>query len=81
MHLTVVCFSLFPTIVSSYFWSKTLVELPRTLAANLLFGSILYPSIGLRWGAEYFFLFIVAVLLVTLAAESTAYLSMSTLGL
>ena len=60
--------------VSSYFLSKTLVELPRTFLANLIFSSILYPSVGLRWGAEYFFLFVLTVLLVTLVSESTAYL-------
>ena len=61
-------------VVSTYFLSKTFVELPRSFLAILLFSSILYPVVSLRWGAEYFFKFILAVFLSALAAESISYL-------
>lgn len=59
--------------VSAYFLSKTLVDLPRTFLANLIFSAILYPIVGFRLGAEHFFKFVLVVLLVTLSAESVAY--------
>ncbi len=60
--------------VSTYFLSKSLVELPRTLIATALFVVIFYWMVGLRPEAEYFFLFLFIVLLTTLAAESLAYM-------
>lgn len=60
--------------VSAYIFTKYIVELPRTLAVNILFMAILYFMVGLREDAGAFFLFLVVVLLATLVSESLAYL-------
>lgn len=56
--------------VSSYFFSKTICELPRTFFFNMLFSVILYWMVGLRATAGAFFFFVFAVFITTVTAES-----------
>ncbi|EGD81253.1 ATP-binding cassette transporter G2 [Salpingoeca rosetta] len=58
--------------VGAYFWAKTVAELPRTFLLNLLFAVITYFMVGLRDGADHFFLFVVIVFCVSLTAEGLA---------
>eukprot|EP00045_Choanoeca_perplexa_P006495 m.55527 g.55527 ORF g.55527 m.55527 type:complete len:690 (-) comp13657_c0_seq1:26-2095(-) len=60
--------------VGAYFWSKMMVNLPRTFLANFLFSVITYWMVGLRSDAGSFFGFVLVVFLVTQAAESIAYI-------
>eukprot|EP00730_Choanoeca_flexa_P005423 TRINITY_DN11938_c6_g1_i16.p1 TRINITY_DN11938_c6_g1~~TRINITY_DN11938_c6_g1_i16.p1 ORF type:complete len:739 (+),score=188.31 TRINITY_DN11938_c6_g1_i16:284-2500(+) len=60
--------------VGAYFWSKMLVNLPRTFMYNLLFSLITYWMVGLRSDAGSFFGFVLIVFLATQAAESVAYI-------
>ncbi|EDQ85608.1 uncharacterized protein MONBRDRAFT_34196 [Monosiga brevicollis MX1] len=59
--------------VGAYFWSKMLVNIPRSLLANLIFAIISYFMIGFRLDAGSFFGFLLVVFLATQAAESIAY--------
>lgn len=58
--------------VSSYFFAKTLCELPRTFFFNALFSIILYWLVGLRATVGGFFFFILTVFIITVTAESIA---------
>lgn len=60
--------------VSAYFITKSMVELPRTFTANILFLVILYFMVGLRNTAEAFFWLLLIILLSSLVAESLAYM-------
>ncbi len=60
--------------VSAYFLTKTLVDLPRTVISNAIYVVILYWMVGLRPDAGYFFLFMLTVILSSLAAESLGYM-------
>lgn len=57
---------------SSYFLSKTVTDMPKTLFFNTLFSSIVYWMIGLRSSAGAFFLFILIIFLTSFLAESLA---------
>ena len=58
--------------VGAYFLSKTVAELPRTFLTNLLFGIISYFMVDLRSGAEYFFMYVFLIFLVSETAEGLA---------
>lgn len=57
---------------SSYFLSKTVTDIPKTLFFNTLFSIILYWMVGLRASAGAFFFFILILFLVSFTAESLA---------
>lgn len=57
---------------STYFLSKTVTDIPKTLFFNALFSSILYWMVGLRADAGAFFFFILTIFLVSFSAESLA---------
>lgn len=57
---------------SSYFLSKTMTDIPKTLFFNVLFSCILYWMVGLRADAGSFFLFTIVVFLTAFVAESLA---------
>lgn len=57
---------------SSYFLSKTVTDLPKTLFFNLLFSLITYWMIGLKTEAGAFFTFVLVLFLTTSLAESLA---------
>lgn len=57
---------------SSYFLSKTITDIPKTLFFNSLFSVILYWMVGFRAAAGAFFFFILVIFLVSFTAESLA---------
>lgn len=57
---------------SSYFLSKTITDIPKTLFFNTLFSVILYWMVGFRAAAGAFFFFILVIFLVSFTAESLA---------
>lgn len=59
--------------VSTYFWSKSVSELPRTLCLSLMFSIVTFFMISLRSGASHFFAYYAAVFLTTMASEGLSY--------
>lgn len=59
--------------VGSYFWSKTITELPRNLIVNMIFALITYFMVGLRSGGDHFFVYYVFVVLSMMSSEGIAY--------
>lgn len=57
---------------SSYFLSKSVTDLPKTLVFNVIFCSIVYWMIGLRPEAGAFFIFIVIIFVTSILAEALA---------
>ncbi len=59
--------------LSAYFWSKTIVDLPRIFLTNMLFLILVYFMVGLRSGAQYFFGYYAVLVLAQVGAESIGY--------
>ena len=57
---------------SSYYVSKTIMDMPKTLLFNTIFSIIVYWMVGLRADAGAFFKFLLVVFLVSTFAESWA---------
>lgn len=57
---------------SSYYISKMLTDMPKTLFFNLIFCIILYWMVGLRADAGAFFIFVLTIFLISTLAESLA---------
>eukprot|EP00178_Gracilaria_changii_P026509 TRINITY_DN815_c0_g1_i2.p1 TRINITY_DN815_c0_g1~~TRINITY_DN815_c0_g1_i2.p1 ORF type:complete len:645 (+),score=141.24 TRINITY_DN815_c0_g1_i2:205-2139(+) len=57
---------------SSYYLSKTVTDLPKSLFFNSLFSVIVYWMVGLKPTAGAFFIFLLVVFLTTVLAESLA---------
>ena len=49
---------------SAYFWSKVISELPVSILTPVLYGSMIYYSIGLHKPAEFFFNYLATLILV-----------------
>ncbi len=59
--------------VSTYFWSKSVAELPRTLCLSLIFTIVTFFMISLRSGPSHFFAYYAAVFLTTMGSEGLSY--------
>lgn len=57
---------------SSYFLSKTVTDVPKTLFFNTLFCVIVYWMVGLKAEAGAFFIFVLVIFLTSFIAESLA---------
>lgn len=57
---------------SSYYVSKMVTDMPKTLFFNLIFCVILYWMVGLRTDAGAFFIFVLTIFLISTLAESLA---------
>lgn len=57
---------------SSYFLSKSLSDIPKTLTFNILFAAVLYWMVGFHASAGGFFLFVIVIFVVSYIAESLA---------
>ncbi len=57
---------------SSYFVSKTMTDMPKTLVFNTIFSLIVYWMVGLRADAGAFFKYLLALFLVSTFSESLA---------
>ncbi|EGD79576.1 ABC transporter [Salpingoeca rosetta] len=58
--------------VGAYFSAKTVAEMPRSFLLNLLFSIVTYFMVGLRGGADHFFLYVLTIFLVSQTAEGIA---------
>lgn len=54
---------------SSYFITKAMADMPKTLLLNALFGVIIYFKVGLRLDAGAFFKFLLVIFLVSTLTE------------
>ena len=50
--------------VSPYFWAKIISELPFAILTPVVFGIIVYFSVGLNPGVDNFFMFMLALVLI-----------------
>lgn len=57
---------------SSYYLSKMITDMPKTLFFNMIFCIILYWMVGFRTDAGAFFIFVLTIFLVSTLAESLA---------
>lgn len=60
--------------VSSYFWGRTIADIPLNLLFPVLFGVILYWMVGLNPDAGRFFRFLLISIVITLTAQSMGQL-------
>jgi hypothetical protein len=60
--------------VTSYFWARTLSELPNTVMYPIVLASIVYFMVGLRPVASCYYFFHLVIVLVANCAASLGYM-------
>lgn len=61
--------------VSAYYLAKVVAEMPFRLLGNMIYAIILYWFVGLRSGADYFFIFLAIILLQAVSTQALAFVT------